>query len=65
MRLQQGKQPLPPAKLTSGRTKDVLQVLEARGTDDGRGHAWLGEHPSGRDLRHADAFLLRELLDSA
>ena len=47
----------------SGLTEDVFEVLQARRPDDGRRHAGLAQNPRHRDLRHANAFLLRELLN--
>ena len=44
-------------------TEDVLKVREARRADDGSAYARLGEHPSERDLGHADSLLLRELVN--
>ena len=44
-------------------TEDVLEVRQAGRADDGSAHTRLGEHPRKRDLRHADALLLRELIN--
>ena len=46
-------------------TEDVLEVRQARRADDGSAHTRLREHPRERDLRHADALLLRELVNPA
>ena len=44
-------------------TEDILEVLEARGADDGRRHRLLRQDPSEGDLSHARALLLGDLLD--
>ena len=44
-------------------TEDVLEVRKARRADDRSAHARLREHPRELDLRHADALLLRELVN--
>ncbi len=45
-------------------TKDVLQVRKTGRADDGRRDMRLREDPRDSNLRHADAFLLRELFHS-
>ena len=47
------------------RTEDIFEVLETCRSDDGRGDLRLGQDPRRRDLCHAHALLLCELLDSA
>ena len=46
-------------------TENVLEVSKLRRADDRSSHARLREHPSKRNLRHADALLLRQLIDPA
>ena len=44
-------------------TENVLEVRKLRRADDRSSHAGLREHPRKRNLRHADALLLRQLID--
>ena len=43
---------------------DVLQVLQAGASHDGRGDAGLGHDPCNGDLSHTDSLLLCELLNA-
>ena len=44
-------------------TRDILEVLEARGPDDRCHHRLLRQGPSEGDLSHAHTLLLSDLLD--
>ena len=48
---------------TKEHTQDILEIGETRSADDGSGHSRLREDPRKRDLRHAHAFLLRQLIN--
>lgn len=46
-------------------TENVLEVGQVRRADDGCTDAGLSHNPRERDLRHAGALLLRQLLNAA